>query len=62
MYVGQIKQENLLGYGHEILIWATYKDIEYLPLQVEIQYQNMLKAVVEGRRPNCHLCGVRGHM
>ncbi|XP_052822358.1 uncharacterized protein LOC128247323 isoform X2 [Octopus bimaculoides] len=43
-------------------LFATFKDIERIPYQIEVEDEKMLNVVVEGRKPNCYICGERGHM
>ncbi|CAI9715821.1 ---NA--- [Octopus vulgaris] len=41
---------------------ATKEDIERFPYRIEIEDEKTLSVIVEGRKPNCYLCGTRGHI
>ncbi|CAI9737592.1 XP_036361568.1uncharacterized protein LOC118764671 [Octopus vulgaris] len=41
---------------------ATKEDIERFPYRIEIEEEKTLSVIVEGRKPNCYLCGTRGHI
>lgn len=41
---------------------ATFEDIERISYQMEILNESSIKAIVDGRKPNCNLCSKRGHM
>ncbi|CAI9725568.1 XP_043252248.1uncharacterized protein LOC122397258 [Octopus vulgaris] len=38
------------------------EDIERFPFQIEIENEKTISVIVEGRKPNCYLCGSRGHI
>ncbi|CAI9726493.1 ---NA--- [Octopus vulgaris] len=41
---------------------TTMEDIERFPFQIEIENEKTISVIVEGRKPNCYLCGSRGHI
>uniref|UniRef100_A0A0L8FZD3 CCHC-type domain-containing protein n=1 Tax=Octopus bimaculoides TaxID=37653 RepID=A0A0L8FZD3_OCTBM len=43
-------------------LFATFEDIERILYQIEVEDERTLNVVVEGRKPNCYICGERGHM
>ncbi|CAI9719597.1 XP_014783152.1PREDICTED: uncharacterized protein LOC106878453 [Octopus vulgaris] len=53
---------NWRGYGVELCLMATKEDIERFPYRIEIEDEKTLSVIVEGRKPNCYLCGTRGHI
>lgn len=50
------------GDSLEFLIQATHHDMEWIPQEIEVAGENILKVIVEERRPNCYLCGRRNHI
>uniref|UniRef100_A0A0L8ICM9 CCHC-type domain-containing protein n=1 Tax=Octopus bimaculoides TaxID=37653 RepID=A0A0L8ICM9_OCTBM len=50
------------GFGLEMWLFAIFEDIERIPYQIEMEDEKTLNVVVEGRKPNCYICGERGHM
>ncbi|CAI9715248.1 XP_036361568.1uncharacterized protein LOC118764671 [Octopus vulgaris] len=63
--VESFKESNVInwrGYGVELCLMATKEDIERFPYRIEIEDEKTLSVIVEGRKPNCYLCGTRGHI
>uniref|UniRef100_A0A0L8FKL1 CCHC-type domain-containing protein n=1 Tax=Octopus bimaculoides TaxID=37653 RepID=A0A0L8FKL1_OCTBM len=60
--VAETKLRNWWGFEFEMWLFATFEDIERIPYQIEVADERTLIVVVEGRKPNCYICGERGHM
>lgn len=52
-----MEQVNWWGSGMEVFIRATCQDTEDQPFEIVILEENLLKVIVEGRRPKCYLFG-----
>uniref|UniRef100_A0A0L8HUA5 CCHC-type domain-containing protein n=1 Tax=Octopus bimaculoides TaxID=37653 RepID=A0A0L8HUA5_OCTBM len=61
-FVAKSKVRKWWGFGLEMWLFATFEDIERIPYQIEVEDERTLNVVVEGRKPNCYICGERGHM